>query len=306
MKGAMGAPGNQGPPGPAGRDAEFDFSHIEVMVANTLWKKLMKPSEYCGENTEMCKCGEVAVVTRPPPVQVVKKPVLDIIFLVDGSDSVSVQDWVKLREWVVQLVGTYKNEFYREKFDKISAMLVIQYSSHGLRGDAATPGYVLNKAVLAQVNQLQRELQSMIQMAAGTDTYMALEFVVDNVLPEMVREQRLPAGTKHVRQLILLTNGIARDEDINRLYNTRSHTNVELQAKLDSSFYSRFVIGVGSEIGMDDRQVKYFAGDAESIWLVDDMSQLNEVTYDLSAKMRSSLEADMQPVMMQQQQSYWK
>lgn len=235
----------------------------------------MKPSRHCGELTEMCKCGEVKEIE--PPLPAPEKDVLDVILLMDGSDSITIKDWPHLKKWVVRFMNNFSQQEYIDKFAKTSTKVIVQYSSYGIstKSDAANPGYIVKKRLLHQLRAFEQDLNDMIQLAHGTDTFTAIEFVLDTVIPK-----RLDPRGNHKRQLILLTNGLPRDADMAYTdEGQRNYSNAQLYRKLSQNFSDRYVVGIGSEISSNHEvldQISYNSHQGESMWFVDGITETSD------------------------------
>jgi len=260
MVGQPGEPGDNGMPGnPGGMSASFDWRYVEALVAEQLYEILTAPSEYCDIPEQVCECGE-----RATPAPIVVEPTMDIVLLIDGSDSIDIEDWMPLKDWVIDFIHEYSSQV-AGKYSKVSAMVVVQYSSY--------PEYWKEKRMFDQLKQLDEKLKGMTQFAKGTDTYLALEYVLHDVVDKdfartFASEE---ARENYHRNLILLTNGLARD-DASR---NREFSNAELFSKLDDTFETRVVIGMGSEIAHNDQQVRAFAGDSGRYFSVGHVSELD-------------------------------
>lgn len=305
MRGHQGEPGDNGIRGEAGDDAVFDWRVIEAMIADQLYMKLMKPSAYCGEITEMCKCGEVKVIPKRSEPVIVTEPtvedprdVLDVILLMDGSDSISIQDWPVLKKWVLKFMNTFSEQEYIQRYAATSTKVIVQYSSY----DSETPNqenYIVKKRLLHQLKAFEEDLNAMIQLAEGTDTFTAIEFVLNEVIPN-----QMDTRGNHFRQLVLLTDGVPRDGAIEHLSNgQRRYSNQELYSMLSQTFNDRYVVGIGSEVANNDydnllRDVSFNSNGGNAIWFVDRIrggsdrraSYLNDEIMDaILSEMRMSL-----------------
>lgn len=246
-QGPQGAPGRNGPPGLPGLDAEFSWEMIDVMIANKLYKKLSYDSEYCGEATDMCKCGEVV---KPDKVVKPRKPVLDMVVVVDGSESLSEKDWGAMKNWLVAFVHSFNTEEIKAKYDRTSAMVVVQFSNHN-KNDPDN-SYIINRGQMGNLHDMERELDGMLQLQQGSDTYAALEYVINSVVPDLDNSWRnFEEGVRHNRVLTLVVNGEPKDADFDGAYNQRNQNrqlnNAELLSALDATFTDRYVIAVGSD-----------------------------------------------------------
>merc|ERR1712025_588278 len=114
-------------------------------------------------------------------------------------------------------------------------------------------------------------------MAQGTDTYLAIEYVLDEVADKF-HDDRSQALLDDPNQdfetaLLLITNGIARDENSS----ARKYSNEQLYNTLSYTFDQRLVVGMGSEIGEDQSQISQIAGynadeDRRTYWTVDSIA----------------------------------
>jgi len=119
MVGQPGEPGDNGMPGnPGGMSASFDWRYVEALVAEQLYEILTAPSEYCDIPEQVCECGE-----RATPAPIVAEPTMDIVLLIDGSDSIDIEDWMPLKDWVVDFIHEYSSQV-AGKYSKVSAMVV--------------------------------------------------------------------------------------------------------------------------------------------------------------------------------------
>lgn len=221
---------------------------INVMIANKLYQKLSYGSEYCGAHHEMCKCGEVVEPTPPPVVP--KKPVLDMVVVVDGSESLSNEDWGALKTWLVEFVHSFNTPEIMAKYDRTSAMVVVQFSNHNSHDPENS--YIIKKGQMGNLDDMERELENMIQLNQGSDTYAALEYVIGNVVPDLDNSWRqFDDDVRHNRVLTLVVNGDPKDADFHGAYNRRNQNrqlnNPQLLAALDATFTDRYVIAVGSD-----------------------------------------------------------
>merc|ERR1712157_268958 len=207
-QGPQGAPGPNGDEGEAGADAVFDWAVIENMLANELYAELTS-GRWTDPAQELCECGERAVVPPPAPKADAppKKPVMDLVVLIDGSDSIEEGHWKPLLDWVWSFLSKFEtSEELKNKYDGTSTMIIVQYST--------APSYVEHHAMLSELESLKAKLNSMIQMAQGTETFHALQFIMSEQGPlEQLHEQQQRFGADNfVESLLVITNGRARDE----------------------------------------------------------------------------------------------
>lgn len=239
------------------------------MIANGLYKKLSWGSQYCGKANEMCKGGlhvdDSTDYKRPTyptddtnvypmPSVTVGKPILDVVIVVDGSDALDNEDWSSLKTFLVQFIDSLNTPEIQAKYDSTSTMVVVQFAStepNYNEHEEHYDGVHMIQGRMYQLNQLEAELHSMIQMKQGSSAYGALEFVVTEVLPEIdsVRsEDHHDVVQEHNRILAMFVNGEPDDAIYRGGVNQRNMDNEELLHALDMSFSERFVIALGSEV----------------------------------------------------------
>jgi len=241
------------------------------MIANGLYKKLSWGSQYCGKANEMCKGGlrvdDSTDYTRPTyptddinvypmPSVTVGKPILDVVIVVDGSDALDNEDWSSLKTFLVQFIDSLNTPEIQAKYDRTSTMVVVQFAStdpnwNEYGNEQHLDGVNMIQGRMYQLNQLEAELHSMIQMKQGSSAYGALEFVVTEVLPEIdsVRsEDHHNVVQEHNRILAMFVNGEPDDAHYRGGLGGRNLDNEELLHALDMSFSERYVIALGSEV----------------------------------------------------------
>lgn len=167
--------------------------------------------------------GPANVVCREKPI--------DLVFLVDGSDSIDSDDFTLVKDWIVAVIDSFE-PMDRNPYLHVD---VVQYSEisnielHGLVDESMN---------------YRNEITSIAQYKSGTKTYTALQFVVDQVVP-MMRN-----GAYSI--LVTMTDGDAND--------------VRNQATIDEAnelFNVMVGIGVGEKANMD--QVNDFSSNRQGI-----------------------------------------
>jgi len=312
-QGPQGQPGDQGLQGYPGADAVWEWEFINAMIADSLWAKLREPSAYCASDIDsVCQCGgdvpdrrrlpepepevtEAPFIPEPEPEPVgFEKKIRDLIILVDGSESLTTRQWPEFRRWIVNFIKSFDTPELREKFDSTSATVVIQYSHWGPgQGDKENgqfTGYMVKKKLLNELDQLRAEINNdntFTQMAGGTNTFLALEYIIEDLIPNKIdafRSRSLVNSDRIVRDLILITQGVASDYDYNRRQelntgnnaNRQVMTNNELFNQLDATFNNRFILGVGSEISGNKQQLQQLAGKQSTYYALDSFDQLDD------------------------------
>merc|ERR1712066_502338 len=216
-KGEPGAPGSPGPRGPAGEDADIDFDALDALVADILAQMLdeQEPNDcrHVENDEQVCEC------CPPPPA----KETMDLIYLVDGSDSIRNRDWNDLKQFLKLSIhelnggghghgsGSYANRYVR------SAVVVVQYSGKDeQRIELDTTGKLTPRGKAShssRMRDLKKDLgdiaqviDNMEQYQERTYTYSAFKYVLDNVCPKLDARDEF-----HKRVLITVTNG--RDKE---------------------------------------------------------------------------------------------
>merc|ERR1712176_265613 len=165
---------------------------------------------------------------------------LDVIFLVDGSDSIRKREWPLVTNWTNTLIERVE-PLDREKD---SIFVFQQYSS---AEDFPSPviGTIKSESdadmAPAELDQLIKLIGMEEQKAKGTDTYHALS-QLQNIFERELRSE--PSGQDEVTTvLITLTDGAARDER-----NRKEGVIKALKARTDIMV----AVGVGEKINKDD------------------------------------------------------
>lgn len=271
LAGEPGEPGDNGDPGEdGGISAEFDWHALEVLVAEHLYDTLHL-EKWTDIPEEICECAAPRD-TRNAVLPMSKledapveddKTVMDMVILVDGSDSISLEDWSPLKKWILKFIHHFNTSQMRQKYSKFSAMVVVQYSSHA--------NYWQQKRMFEQLKELDQQLENMVQMAMGTDTYLALEYVLDDIMSNISTDVTSKIKAKNVDSaLLLITNGLARDQS-HEDNATRKYSNENLLRLLDNTFKQRLVVGVGSDIAKDSQQIQEISG-GKTFWQIDSIS----------------------------------
>merc|ERR1712176_730035 len=165
---------------------------------------------------------------------------LDVIFLVDGSDSIRKREWPLVTNWTNTLVERVQ-PLEREKD---SIFVFQQYSS---AEDFPSPVMATIKSesdpdfAPAELDQLKTLIDAVEQKAKGTDTYHALG-QLESIFNRELRSEA--SGNDEVTTvLITLTDGAARDQR-----NRREGVINALKLRTDIMV----AVGVGEKINKDD------------------------------------------------------
>lgn len=211
------------------------------------------PVEYAGNSCEDCSVGyerdlESGKCRLPEKSRCNEKP-LEIVFLVDGSDSVHEKDFPLIPGWISSMVQSFDPESRSHP----TTTVVVQFSTN------IKEEFVLS--VKNNVEELEKKLDAITQLANGTNTYSALNFVSSKVSHKLKSDS--------LKTLVLITDGASRD----RNKNGRSGAVLE-SVRQDFDFI--VAVGIGERV--DDDELFDITRNRESVLHVDDVQGLNDVT----------------------------
>ena len=195
-----------------------------------------------------------------------------MILLIDGSNNVQLQDWEPLKSWVSDFISDF-SEQVAPNYAQTSTVVVVQYSNHD--------NYWVKKRDFDQLKKLEEDFKGMFQFGERSDTFAALEFVLQDVTDEdFASKLRSAAAASSMsssrtskKALILITNGLADDylDHKNRVL-----SNQQVYDQLNNTFDLRTVIGIGSEISGEAESIRKISdGSEDSFMLVDDIGHLD-------------------------------
>ncbi|XP_066487321.1 collagen alpha-1(VI) chain [Tiliqua scincoides] len=174
IKGAKGHRGPEGPPGPPGPVGPPGPDECEILDI------IMKMCSCCE-----CKCGPI-----------------DILFVVDSSESIGFQNFQIAKDFVVKVIDRLSKDEHVSFDQRESRVGVVQYS-HGNTQEMVA----LGDANIDTIGALKEAIKKLNWIAGGTYTGEALQFTKENLL------RRFPSGQKRVA--IVITDGrsdIHRDQ----------------------------------------------------------------------------------------------
>ena len=91
-----------------------------------------------------------------------EKP-LDLVFLIDGSDSIVISDFEKVKEWITELITLLDSA----KLKQSTNVVVTQFST---MAETELTSTVEDKTIVQQINNIE-------QMAKGTNLYAGLSHI---------------------------------------------------------------------------------------------------------------------------------
>ena len=184
------------------------------------------------------------VPIAPPPANVeCKEHLIDIAFLVDGSDSILPEDFDVVREWILHVVDGF-NPAERRDGLKID---IVQFSH--------VAELEIDELVTTGSDQIRDQVMNIDQMRSGTKTYSALRYLNSNVVP------RLRNGS--FRILITLTDGRASED-------------ADQQAIANAEFNFQLRVGVGIGDKVKEEELADFSTH-EEVLTVDDFAALDDI-----------------------------
>lgn len=237
---------------------------------------------FCGGDEGPPMEGKMA----PPEVATLKceEPV-DVVFMVDGSDSVTASDWTKVLKWTNSLIDSIApqdREFPSTAvFQQFSKDPITQAIPEPIIG-TFKPGDD------AAIDQFKDNVINANQAAQGTNTYEALNIffkdggAFDN-LPS-VKGTELEDGSVKTGApvLIVLSDGESRDRLTQR--------DQYIVDKIQQNARLQIAVGVGESFNRDE--LKDFAPKEENILQYDDYSQLAEAGNQIIALVQAGCKSE--------------
>ena len=106
-----------------------------------------------------CKSDDVKKMCSAQP--------LDLVFLIDGSDSIMIADFEKVKEWITELITLMESA----KLKQATNVIITQFSTSAQTEVQST---VNDHSIVEKINQIE-------QMAKGTNLYAGLSHINHNV-----------------------------------------------------------------------------------------------------------------------------
>lgn len=170
---------------------------------------------------------------------------VEVAFLIDGSGSISEEDFDEARQWVLDVVDTLKPN------DRPIPLkiIIVQFSDEAV--------IEVEQVVYDSADEVYISFE---QMAGRTNTYSALEFVNNEVYSRM--------GDNTFKLLITMTDGDATD--------ARNEVEIEWAR---AHFDMMYAVGVGHDAHHD--KLIDFANAENHVGHVDDFQHLHDIVYTL-------------------------
>jgi len=224
--------------------------------------QVVRVMQHCDTAAFMHDCTLSVMVTADPGdlQDTCREYPIDIAFLVDGSDSITRQEFDRIKEWILLTIDAF-NPSSRQMPLHVD---VIQYSE-----DSKIEVHQLISDGVAQIEDRVRAIE---QMRSGTKTYTAIRFVDTNVVPNL-RE-----GSFKI--LITMTDGDASDDrDVEAINQARNDFNIMI------------AVGVGDKV--DSEELRDFSS-TDKIYNVDKFSALESIITNIVENICSGIHAIVQ------------
>lgn len=171
---------------------------------------------------------------------------IDLVFLIDGSGSVSSTDFNASLEWALATLDQFSPSDRAEKLN----VFMVQYSTN--------VQLELNELLSSSSHEIRPRVENITQMIAGTMTYAALEYVNKDIVP-LTRYGAF-------KILVTITDGQPGD--------SRNWTVID-----DARNHFDVMVSVGIGGGIND-ELRYFAYAVEPILVTDFLSLQNQSIFD--------------------------
>lgn len=241
----------------------------------------------CLLNCGFCGGEEKAPAQKTTPEAVIlrcEEPV-DVVFMVDGSDSVSANDWTKVLKWTNNLIDSIAPQ--NREFP--STAVFQQFSKDPNTQQIPEPIIgTFQPGDEAAIETFKKQVVDAPQAAQGTNTYEALNifFRDDGAFDGLptVKGTQLEDGSikKGAPVLIVLSDGESRD----RL--TQRDQYIIDKFQRDSRL--QIAVGVGDNFNRDE--LKDFAPKDENILHYDDYNQLAEAGNQIIALVQAGCKSE--------------
>lgn len=234
------------------------------------WMDMNKDVIECLLNCGVCggDNDDKAIVTDDSSTAVLRceEPV-DVIFMVDGSDSVSASDWPLVLQWTNNLI----DQISPTDREYASTAVFQQFSRDPITKEIPPPLLgTFNPGDSGSIQDFKEGVLGQQQNAQGTNTYDTMNEIFkengifDN-LPSVKGQEIDGEIKKGAPVFIILTDGEARDKDKRR---------EEVIQKYRSMSRMQIAVGVGSNFNRDE--LKDFTTNENLILHYDDYNQLAE------------------------------
>ncbi|XP_041038072.1 integrin alpha-M-like [Carcharodon carcharias] len=190
----------------------------------------------------------------PSKVPVCPKILIDIAFLIDGSGSVSQNDFQRMKSFIKAIMQRFSNE---------NAQIALAQFSHITQIEFTFTSY-------NQAHKKESLVDKIKQIGWGTMTPAGIQFVADNIFTS-------GAGARNGanRIMITITDGQSQDKKFAAAIEAANKKNI-----------NRYCIGVGSSFTSYDekKELETIASKKEYVFQVDNFSALDKIQKELQEK----------------------
>jgi len=164
-------PGLPGVQGEAGDDVTFDMDALERYFLELLHEEIAKLDLEVPVRQDACDCGEVVTTTTQAPTTTTSPPPeFDLVFLVDGSKSITNREWESVKGFLSKVTSAVENI---DPTVQTSTLVIIQYSD--------TASTTVSRTVASQADDIRARINAMVQIHAGTDIYGGFNYLLNPV-----------------------------------------------------------------------------------------------------------------------------
>lgn len=201
---------------------------------------------------------------------------VDVVFMVDGSDSVSSRDWPKVLTWVTNLI----DQISPADREKSSTVVFQDFSMNPTTG--AVPKEITGRfdpGDQGSVDDFKAAVLAAKQSAQGTNTYQTLSILLkdDGIFNQLPTVQNKDGATV----FIILSDGESRDRA--EYYDKKTFDYFKDITRM------RIAVGVADA---DKQELMDFAQDDEHLLHYDDFGQLMEAGQEIVDLIQAGCKAD--------------
>ncbi|XP_028671460.2 integrin alpha-X-like [Erpetoichthys calabaricus] len=182
---------------------------------------------------------------------------IDIVFLIDGSGSVSSPDFQNMKVFMIQII----NKFWGRNTN----FAIVQFSS-STKVEFDFRRYLSSRSPSILINPI-------VQMSGGTNTVSGMRNVVDNIFAPSTGSR-----TDATKILITITDGESQERNFE-----------EVTRKADAKNIIRYAIGVGGAFARREprQELNRITSSSNNVFRVDDFNALNGIQSQLEERIFS-------------------
>lgn len=241
MQGPIGQQGPNGPPGQKGDNGTIDLNLLRPKLIELIRELL--PGE-CNSSNDLASCTKESHVPCPCP----ERPI-DLVFMIDGSDSVVQGDFNQTKKWILQTVDHFKPKKRTRKL----IVDIVQFS-HDVTWE------VQRQIVNHSSDEIKPAVESITQMRSGNKIYKGLRYVNNQVTPNTRNDS--------FKILVTLTDG----------YQFDNNRDMQAISKCKADYDLMLAVQVGKLVRVD--KLQDFAYRSQPIQ-VDDFTSLEGIIHEI-------------------------